>query len=452
MQVRSTIKPAAVIEPLGTVRSFWVGLRQESLSLYCVLGYLVFEYGRPQQIYEWLDIFPFSAGFLAMSVILGLREKPGIYLNVGATLWLALFTVLVLLSSMAAYSPSLAFSNFYIFLNWLLVYISFVTILQTPRRWMLAFLFFLLLSFKMSQHGLRTWVSRGLSFADWGLGGPPGWFENSGELGIQMCVFLPLAIAFVLAFKQHWSRIVRAVAWLMPVTAIATILGSSSRGAVLGGFAAMIPLALRSKYKWKALGGVIVVVLIGYLIMPPEFMERFHGAGEDHTSQTRLLRWKGGMDMMWNHPLLGVGYFNWPVYFPQVYDTGERGAQLAHNIFVQVGAELGLTGMLLFIVMIFGCLKMTRRIRRAAKSDPAIGYYEHLANGLDGALLGYLVSGFFVTVFFYPYFWVQLAFTVSLYNIVRLNTNLPKVGAYPRSRGGSARASIVRGHIKTLGT
>src|SRR5690606_1688641 len=121
----------------------------------------------------------------------------------------------------AAYSSSFAFSNLYLYVNWVLAYAALVAVLQSHRRWAVAMALFLLFSFKMSQHGLRTWLGRGLSFADWGLAGAPGWFSNSGELGIQMCVFLPLSIAFILAYREHWSRSVRAVAWLMPVTALA---------------------------------------------------------------------------------------------------------------------------------------------------------------------------------------------------------------------------------------
>jgi len=38
----------------------------------------------------------------------------------------------------------------------------------------------------------------------------------------------------------------------------------------------------------------------------------------------------------------------------------------------------------------------------------------YMAYGFDASLVGYLVSGFFVTVLYYPYFWVNLAFTVAL--------------------------------------
>jgi hypothetical protein len=38
-----------------------------------------------------------------------------------------------------------------------------------------------------------------------------------------------------------------------------------------------------------------------------------------------------------------------------------------------------------------------------------------MAHGLDAALIGYLASGFFVTVLYYPFFWINFAMTVALH-------------------------------------
>jgi hypothetical protein len=42
-----------------------------------------------------------------------------------------------------------------------------------------------------------------------------------------------------------------------------------------------------------------------------------------------------------------------------------------------------------------------------------------MAQGLDCSLVGYLVAGFFVTVLYYPFFWINLAMTVALHNAAR---------------------------------
>jgi len=410
---------------LGSISDLRSSLRKERIALYALLGYLLFEYVRPQSIYSAIDVLPWGAAFLLLSVLLALTEKPRRGLHNGISLLLAMFTLLVITSSFFAYSRTEAFNNFDIYLNWVLLYFAFVRIVNTPRRWVLLMAAFLLFSFKMSQHGARVWAMRGFAFADWGLGGPPGWFENSGELGIQMCIFLPLSIGFILAFRSRWPRWVAGIAWLMPITAVATILGSSSRGAVLGGVFSLLPFLARSKYRMKALTAVSVAVVIGIALMPQEFMERFRSAGEDNTSTARLERWEAGIEMMLDHPVLGVGYFNWPIYYPATYKPGIDGGMLSHNIFVQAGSELGVTGLVLFLAMIAAAFLAMARIRAAMNGHADEDIYRPLANGMDGAMVGFIVSGFFVTVLFYPYFWVQLAFTVSLYGIVTSQDDRP---------------------------
>lgn len=404
--------------PLGSIGGLWYSLRSEGFATYALLGYLLFEYVRPQSIYTAIDVLPWAAGFLLLSVLLAFGEKPGRSLPSGISCLLLLFTLLVVASSIFAYSRIEAFDKFDIYLNWVLLYFAFVSIVRTETRWVLMMAAFLLFSFKMSQHGFRVWAMRGFAFADWGLAGPAGWFQNSGELGIQMCVFLPLSVGFILAFRQQWPRWFTGMAWLMPMTAIATILGSSSRGAVLGGVGALLPFFLRSKYRVKALIIVGGVLTVGYALMPPEFLSRFQSAGEDDTSTARLERWEAGIEMMLDHPVLGVGYFNWPVYYPPTYKPGEQGAMLSHNIFVQAGSELGVTGLVLFTAMILACFIVTARIRKKMAERPERAVYDQLTKGMDGAMLGFVISGFFVTVLYYPYFWVQLAFTASLYGIV----------------------------------
>jgi hypothetical protein len=58
-----------------------------------------------------------------------------------------------------------------------------------------------------------------------------------------------------------------------------------------------------------------------------------------------------------------------------------------------------------------------------------------MAHGLDAALWGYLASGFFVTVLYYPFFWINFAMTVALHraalNKVRQANPAPGLGAQP---------------------
>jgi len=89
-----------------------------------------------------------------------------------------------------------------------------------------------------------------------------------------------------------------------------------------------------------------------------------------------------------------------------------------HNIFVQAGSEMGYPGLLLFVALIFVTWTTNARTRRIIERAQLEGRFIPLmADALDAALVGYLVSGFFVTVLFYPYFWFNLAMTSALHRV-----------------------------------
>ena len=56
---------------------------------------------------------------------------------------------------------------------------------------------------------------------------------------------------------------------------------------------------------------------------------------------------------------------------------------------------------------------------RAGYTPPVTGergrFIAATARGLDGAMIGYLASAFFVTVLYYPYLWFALGMTSALY-------------------------------------
>ena len=140
--------------------------------------------------------------------------------------------------------------------------------------------------------------------------------------------------------------------------------------------------------------------------------------GHDKTSITRLAYWKFGLQVIHEHPLLGVGYNNWLDYtafnFPDGLLWGK--IQQPHNIFIQACAELGYIGLIFFIVMtifVFITNARTRALGRSLRNK----FLVYMAYGLDAGLVGYLVAGFFVTVLYYPFFWIQMSMAVALHAI-----------------------------------
>ena len=76
---------------------------------------------------------------------------------------------------------------------------------------------------------------------------------------------------------------------------------------------------------------------------------------------------------------------------------------------------LGLIGFLLLVVYAFSINAKTRKMASQFKNK----LYYYLTYGFSMGLVGYLVAGTFVTVLYYPFFWVQIALIVTLHNITK---------------------------------
>ena len=392
-------------------------VKTEGFSFICICIYLFFEYVRPQSIYPSIDMLPWVSAVLLLSIVSLLtsndfNKSPNILNKL-----IVLYAFIVLLSSTSSEYRELSFSRWRTFFDWFLIYFLIIYIVKNEKRFFVFLLSFLLYSFKMSQHGFLSWARRGFAFSDWGVTGAPGWFHNSGEVGIQMCIFVPLAVSFIIAIYKYLSKTWLIFFFLMPFTGICTAIASSSRGALVGlTFTGIRPLMLRPQLFIR---GAVFLVIVGLVVInaiPEEFEQRFKSIGSDRTSLHRLERWNDGIDAMNKFPILGIGFEVWPEYYQKYYILEDQGTPLVHNIFIQCGSELGYSGLIIFILMIIGCFRNTKKVRLLCKenSDP---FLYIISYGFDAALLGFIGSGFFVTVLYYPYFWIHCAMVTCLHTV-----------------------------------
>ena len=388
-------------------------MKAQPASFWFLNIYVFFEYVRPQQIYTAMGTLPYAQTSLLLAIGTLLAEGRAMKRFVATDYALMLFTGIILVSSVAAVRPSESLDSMQLFINWLLLYYLVVNIVFTEKRYLVFLLAFFLYSFKMSQHGARGWIERGFSFASWGAAGAPGWFQNSGEFAIQMAIFVPLATYFVLTFRSRWGWKTRLLFVLMPITAVMSIVASSSRGGLIALGGVVTWMVMQSRHKVR---GAIVAAVVGMLVLvalPQEFRDRFDTIGDDETSLTRKEYWAFGKQIMAERPVLGIGYGNWLSYWKQQHGY----EALPHNIYIQAGAELGYVGIGGFIGLILATLWVNHKTRRAVRALGKDGqFFAGTAFGLDAAMVGFLIAGTFVTVLYYPFFWMNLAMTTALHH------------------------------------
>ena len=136
--------------------------------------------------------------------------------------------------------------------------------------------------------------------------------------------------------------------------------------------------------------------------------------GEDQTSTLRLFAWEEAWKATLEHPVTGIGYGNWREYFAY----GEN--REIHNTVLEATAELGFPGALLFLLAVGASFPMNARTRRRARRHGEwAAVYRGMALGLDMAMVGLFIAAQFMSVLFWPSFWMAFALTVSLAETVR---------------------------------
>jgi O-antigen ligase len=399
------------------LRALWSAFRREGLAFWLLCVYLMFEYVRPQSIFPALALFPWATTTMMATAVAWLAGRPTARVSTPANWFLLLYSVLLLLSSIGAYRPRESFSQFDGYFLWVVAYGLIILIVTTERRMLLMLLAFVLFNVKMTQFAFRNWMAIAFHFRASGTGGAPGWFANSGEFGIEMCMFLPIILYLTMGLRPHLSRWKFFALLGIAGTAIVGIVASSSRGALVGGAAVMLFMLARSKRKARALASVIVIGTLIFVAIPPESKLRMSNSGADLTSQLRLTYWTRGIEITNDHPLLGIGYGNWAAYYGDHYDGP---VQQAHNSVLQAASELGYPGLLSLLLLVGCSFALNARSRALAiRAGPDGRLTYNLAIGLDGALIGFLVSGFFISALYYPFFWINLAMTVALATVAK---------------------------------
>jgi O-antigen ligase len=145
---------------------------------------------------------------------------------------------------------------------------------------------------------------------------------------------------------------------LLPLLLVALAL-TLSRGGYISLMVAIAFVWYRVARERRFLPVIAMIAILGLLLpfLPEAFWQRAESILPSVTEQRetfgkRLDLWELGLDMVRDRPILGVGVGN----FTSVYEKYARGGMLAtrltaHNAYIAVAAEVGLIGLVLFLVL-----------------------------------------------------------------------------------------------------
>jgi putative inorganic carbon (HCO3(-)) transporter len=250
---------------------------------------------------------------------------------------------------------------------------------------------------------------------------------NSNQLGGYLAVAAILGVALACDRELPAPRRIAcagAAALCLPL-----LLLTGSRGALLGLAVALVaaPFAAPSGRRGGAAGLALAAVLFGAVcfvtIAPAPVVQRIAHADTSGSGRTDI--WRMGARMVAAQPFTGVGAGNFSVatvdYLLRpgatkraVYIVDQP--KVAHNIYLEVLAELGIPGLALFAAIVAGGLLSARAAVRSA-AHRGLRETEGLARGLLLALLAMLASAFFSSELFNKQLWLLLALALALRSI-----------------------------------
>ena len=400
--------------------AIWQRLKAEPLYFWLFCGYLFFEYFRPQGIFPIIDFFPWARTLILgafLLVLLAARESKS--LSGPLTLPLFAFMAVVFASIPFAFDPAYSMREVPTMINWILVYLLFLWVVNTKFRFYIVLAILFLASLKLAQHGVRVSFGRGFGYAGWGIQGPRGWFQNAADLGVQMAIFTAWAVAVYLGLRKYWDyRVIRWVFAFAPIAGVITAIGIGQRNTAVAFVAMGLTVLLVTRNRVRNLLIVLVAGVALFMIMPEGYKSRFDTAGTDGTSESRLTYWEYGKQIYADHPVIGVGFNNWAPYatsrYPEMFVLGRF--EVAHSVPITVAAETGTLGLITYYWLVLALFLTNLRSARLLKSvDPP--FWRYMAIALNVGLAGFLGAGLFLSIMIYPYLWFQAGLTAALYGI-----------------------------------
>jgi O-antigen ligase len=238
---------------------------------------------------------------------------------------------------------------------------------------------------------------------------------NPNDLALVLCMLLPLAVALAVAQRGVLARL--AFAAIACLDVVAVIITYSRTGFVTLaalGVVGLFKLARGPAKLWAV--GIVGLGLALLPLLPDGYMQHMGTITAIETDPTGSAqnRWSDSLtaaNLVLANPIVGAG-----AGMSTLALNEARGAAWVpvHNVYLEYATDLGLPGLLLFLLLLGSCLyKATQIVQRLASSTAAWDF-RCIAQGVQMTLVAFVVAGFFHPVAYHFHFYYAAGLSVAL--------------------------------------
>ncbi len=271
-------------------------------------------------------------------------------------------------------------------------------------------------------------------------------YYDVNDLALLIVCTLPLVLYLWRRPAGLWSRVLllAGTAFLM-----VTLGKTGSRGGFLGFLAVggYLLLRLRGVSTLQRVSAVALLAGLLVTVASDKYFDRigtilhlsedYNWSGKSETGRMEI--WQRGVGYMVDHPLLGVGVAAFPIaegtLAPEALEQRRYGRSFKwsapHNALIQIGAELGIGGVVLFVALFAAAFRTLGRLRRAPFPEVAV-----VAQIFTASLVAFVVTASFLSQAYSAYLYTLLGMILGLAKIVSFaRPAVPAPAVMPRPVG-----------------
>lgn len=220
----------------------------------------------------------------------------------------------------------------------------------------------------------------------------PDTVHLDGDLAMLLVVALPLA-GLLVSWSDRWPERFAALGLFAGIAYL--LIMTHSRGAAVGAAAAVVAFTFTLR-RWMPLAlAVGTVIFAAVLAWQPVFWQRFvdiqRRTGHWDSAQQRLELWDVNFAIARDYPLFGVGPGRSQFYVRHFKPDADK--LNPHNSFLATLSETGVPGLILYSILMCGCLAMAWRLAMQRQNVIA----RRFGQAVLTSLVAYLVTGCFTS-------------------------------------------------------
>jgi probable O-glycosylation ligase (exosortase A-associated) len=264
-----------------------------------------------------------------------------------------------------------------------------------------------------------------------------GGLDNNGA-ALMLAMAIPLALNAWEGIRSRWR-------WLFVASIpfiLHAVLLTYSRGAMVSLLAVTPVLIWRSSRRRQFIAVTMLLAAMLPFLAGREIRQRFFSVAqyqEDQSAESRFSSWSAAFHIANDYPIFGVGIRNANLFSYRYGADIEN--RTIHSQYLQILADEGYVGLLLYLFVLGNFFLGARRMRRAlrTRADGDTARLLAMVNGLEASLAVFCVGGLFLSleVFELPYLIVLIAaqtFVLPLPGVARTAVAPARTSAWDPAR------------------